>query len=82
MLIIIAVVGCTVKWGKIYAVRRWMTAVLRGGEVQRDTAAAVDDVPEESRETTPMLTQQQPATSSMHEAKSGPLKEPRKIPGK
>ena len=82
MLILIAVVGWTVKWGKMYAVRRWMTAVLRGGEVQRDTAAAVDDVHEESRETTPVPTQQQPATSSVHEAKTGPLKESRKMPGK
>ena len=82
MLIIIAVVGWAVKWGKIYAVRRWMTAVLRGGEVQRHTATAVDDVPEESRVTTPMPTQPQPATSSVHEAKSGPLKEPRRMPRK
>ena len=79
---IIAVVGWTVKWGKIYAVQRWMTAVLRGGSVQRDTATAVDDFPEESRETTLMPTQPQPAISSVHEAKAGPLKEPRKMPGK
>ena len=82
MLIIIAVVGRTVKWGKIYAVRRRMTAGLRGGEVQCDTVAAVDDVPKELRETTPLPTQPQPATSSVHEAKSGPPKEPRKMPGK
>ena len=82
MLIIIAVVGWTVKWGKMYPVRRWMTAVLRGGEVQRDTAAAVDDVHEESRETTPVPTQQQPATSSVHEAKTGPLNGSRTMPGK
>ena len=51
--------------GEIYAVQRWMTAVLRGGSVQRDTATAVDDFPEESRETTLMPTQPQPANSSV-----------------